>query len=425
MEPSNLHQYQHQLQEQLVGSSSLATPSHCGVGSNHAWNPDIILNGGNFNPHVNGVLSNTRELRQKNNILVPPSVNTSMIQDLGFHWASHAGTFTNHSADELQLEKIKEELSDYFPKYNEMINSSSNVEEFHLPCTSYIKHRQEDLHDFSEKLLLKTIPSSCQVNGLQVSAGDLYSNAQNSGRFGGVTTSHRGNFSQIFPSTNISNMNPLSSPFPSSLDMNLQALDLLSTTKLSGSFTQPSNNNLGLLKENLSFSLNHMQESSQRLSNSQSKWTNGVTKTKRANSFSEPKTSHAAAKKPRFESRSSCPPFKVRKEKLGDRIAALQQLVAPFGKTDTSSVLSEAIGYINFLQGQVETLSVPYMKSSRIKNRRAMLGQQQGSSENERTEEPKRDLRSRGLCLVPLSCTSYVTNDCEAVWPPPNFRGGT
>ncbi|PNX62362.1 transcription factor bHLH68-like protein, partial [Trifolium pratense] len=46
----------------------------------------------------------------------------------------------------------------------------------------------------------------------------------------------------------------------------------------------------------------------------------------------------------------------VRKEKLGDRITALHQLVSPFGRTDTASVLSEAIGYIKFLHGQIELL---------------------------------------------------------------------
>ncbi|PHU24391.1 Transcription factor bHLH68 [Capsicum chinense] len=51
----------------------------------------------------------------------------------------------------------------------------------------------------------------------------------------------------------------------------------------------------------------------------------------------------------------------VRKEKLGDRITALHQLVSPFGKTDTASVLSEAIGYIRFLQAQIQALSSPYM----------------------------------------------------------------
>ncbi|KAK3163647.1 hypothetical protein QOZ80_1AG0006360 [Eleusine coracana subsp. coracana] len=129
-------------------------------------------------------------------------------------------------------------------------------------------------------------------------------------------------------------------------------------------------------------------------------------------------------KKPRLESRSSSstitvPSFKVRKEKLGDRIAALQQLVSPFGKTDTASVLMEAIGYIKFLQDQVETLSGPYLRSSRSKKPKT---RQRGSpNANEEQEETRPDLRSRGLCLVPLSCTSYVTNE-NGVWAP-NFSG--
>ena len=43
---------------------------------------------------------------------------------------------------------------------------------------------------------------------------------------------------------------------------------------------------------------------------------------------------------------------------------------------------------------------------------------------SEEGDEPKPDLRSRGLCLVPLSCTSYVTNENGGVWPPTNYRGG-
>lgn len=33
-------------------------------------------------------------------------------------------------------------------------------------------------------------------------------------------------------------------------------------------------------------------------------------------------------------------------------------------QTDTATVLTEAIGYIQFLHDQVQTLSVPFMKSS-------------------------------------------------------------
>ncbi|OIV91617.1 hypothetical protein TanjilG_09029 [Lupinus angustifolius] len=60
-----------------------------------------------------------------------------------------------------------------------------------------------------------------------------------------------------------------------------------------------------------------------------------------------------AFKRQRIETPSPLPTFKVRKEKLGDRITALQQLVSPFGKTDTASVLHEAIDYIKFLHDQV------------------------------------------------------------------------
>ncbi|CAH9067773.1 unnamed protein product [Cuscuta epithymum] len=158
---------------------------------------------------------------------------------------------------------------------------------------------------------------------------------------------------------------------------------------------------------------------------------NATTEGKRQGNGVEPKPPQAPLiKKSRLDPRVSCPPFKVRKEKLGDRIAALQQLVAPFGKTDTASVLMEAIGYIKFLQNQVETLSVPYMKSSRNKGCGSTMQGQWGQHEdNIETEETRRrgDLRSRGLCLVPLSCMSYVDDSCGGggggFWPPQSFGG--
>ncbi|KAE8696074.1 Transcription factor bHLH68 [Hibiscus syriacus] len=135
-------------------------------------------------------------------------------------------------------------------------------------------------------------------------------------------------------------------------------------------------------------------------------------------------------KKARVQPSSSQPPLKVRKEKLGDRITTLHQLVSPFGKTDTASVLLEAIGYIRFLQGQIEALSSPYMGTATPN----MRNQQSGQGERgcafpedgqEKQEHKPKDLRSRGLCLVPVSCTQQVGSENGAdYWAPPALGGG-
>ncbi|KAJ1293517.1 hypothetical protein BS78_01G074300 [Paspalum vaginatum] len=100
---------------------------------------------------------------------------------------------------------------------------------------------------------------------------------------------------------------------------------------------------------------------------------------------------------------------RVRRERLGERIVALQQLVSPFGKSDTASVLHEALGYIRFLHDQVQVLSSPYMQRQPAS---VHVPAQEGTvAEPER--EPRRpgDLRSRGLCLVPVSCTEHVAGN--------------
>ncbi|XP_018491365.1 transcription factor bHLH123 isoform X2 [Raphanus sativus] len=124
-----------------------------------------------------------------------------------------------------------------------------------------------------------------------------------------------------------------------------------------------------------------------------------------------------AAKRAKSEAPSPSPASKARKEKMGDRIAALQQLVSPFGKTDAASVLSEAIEYIKFLHQQVSALSNPYMKSG------SSLQHQQSDhhKELEVSEEP--DLRSRGLCLVPVSSIFPVTHDTTVDFWTPTFGG--
>ncbi|KAG6419123.1 hypothetical protein SASPL_121334 [Salvia splendens] len=110
------------------------------------------------------------------------------------------------------------------------------------------------------------------------------------------------------------------------------------------------------------------------------------------------KTYHEQAtfKRPRIETPSPLPTFKVRKEKLGDRITALQQLVSPFGKTDTASVLHEAIEYIKFLHDQVN------------------------AGEKSKDEEGvTKDLKTRGLCVVPISSTFPVAAETTSdFWTP-------
>ncbi|KAF8099476.1 hypothetical protein N665_0243s0039 [Sinapis alba] len=97
---------------------------------------------------------------------------------------------------------------------------------------------------------------------------------------------------------------------------------------------------------------------------------------------------------------------KERKDKVGERISALQQLVSPYGKTDTASVLLEAMQYIQFLQEQVKVLSAPYLQTSPI-------------TTHEEELEEEYSLRSRGLCLVPMEYTIGVgqTNGAD-IWAP-------
>ncbi|PWA87024.1 basic helix-loop-helix (bHLH) DNA-binding superfamily protein [Artemisia annua] len=128
-------------------------------------------------------------------------------------------------------------------------------------------------------------------------------------------------------------------------------------------------------------------------------------------------SSSSSTKRPRTENQSPLPgAFKVKKEKMGDRITALQQLVSPFGKTDTASVLSEAIEYIKFLHEQVSVLSTPYMKNG------AAMMQQQAATDKP-PDGPRQDLRSRGLCLVPVSSTFPVTHETTVDFWTPTFGG--
>ncbi|KAL6624501.1 hypothetical protein ACP70R_031822 [Stipagrostis hirtigluma subsp. patula] len=180
----------------------------------------------------------------------------------------------------------------------------------------------------------------------------------------------------------------------------------------------------------------------------------------------------SAVKKARVQASSSAQStLKVRKERLGDRITALHQIVSPFGKTDTASVLQETIGYIRFLLGQIERSQLPLHGSrqwglhakrqgrskalikgfpkntllskgpmgernpglfpeypGQLLNHNNNAGAQQPAAQPDEqqggNEETKKDLRSRGLCLVPVSCTSHFGGDNAADYWAPAPLGG-
>ncbi|OMO93923.1 hypothetical protein COLO4_16623 [Corchorus olitorius] len=147
--------------------------------------------------------------------------------------------------------------------------------------------------------------------------------------------------------------------------------------------------------------------------------TQGISSEGKKKRNEETSSDSTGLKKPKQEtSTASSVKMHAPKVKLGDRITALQQIVSPFGKTDTASVLLEAIGYINFLQEQVQLLSNPYMKPNSHKDPWGSLDRKDQKGES------KVDLRSRGLCLVPISCTPKVYHESTGsdYWTP-TYRG--
>lgn len=83
--------------------------------------------------------------------------------------------------------------------------------------------------------------------------------------------------------------------------------------------------------------------------------------------------------------------------KIGEKVTALQQLVSPFGKTDTSSVLHEAAIYIKALHEQIRILSNHYFESifstDQVKN-----GGERYHRRNKSTS-----FAEVGLCMVQIS----------------------
>lgn len=424
------HHQEQQLQDELVvGSSNSSLASPCfSVGTNHhAWRPPSFL------LNDNNVHANCEEAAATTN-----SITNSLIQNMGFGWANPSihddqqSLISNKSIKQVSSSSTSDHHN---PHHNNSASSSAFPTDMLSPSASP-----------SELLLLNTLSPNYK-HPMLANREFLQLSAIHQGGNRGVTT----NFSQIFPSVNISdlgsnnnnNNNNSISELISSSSATEMAHDLQGNLDVYATARQLSEGNLishgvdssnNHLLELFKFEHHHLEQQSSDLklwnstNNLSSYNNNGVLDSKRPSCIVEPKPTdqhQLVPKRPRFESRSPCPPFKVRKERLGDRIAALQQLVAPFGKTDTASVLMEAIGYIKFLQNQVETLSVPYMKLS-SRNKLSTNNTQRVSEGPCDSEEHKPDLKSRGLCLVPISCMTYLTSDaCNGgLWPPPNFHPG-
>ncbi|KAF8024297.1 hypothetical protein BT93_F1476 [Corymbia citriodora subsp. variegata] len=428
MESANLHHQYDQFQDQHAGSSSsssLDSPSCYGsVDNSHSWTPNTsFLNAtGNFS-NSNAIVANSRtDPTPKHGVLNPLLQSSSVQIDLGSHWTRNNSSVEPFGRNADLTYGVKEELSDPL-RFTDLLNSTqSGIEDLHLyHSTSHVENTDEesdDLSELSQKLMLKTLTSTCQINLNAYSPGRdfFYPSAQHYVR--------PGIFSQIHPSIDVSNLSQSRGSVSSSLDVNSPAFDLMNGRFSGGIANTTQGTNLGMHRESLMFGLQRMRHSVQHHDRISPIFTAKTTEAKRPSSSLEAnKTSgphlQFAPKKTRVDqsTRAASAPFKVRKEKLGDRIAALQQLVAPFGKTDTASVLMEAIGYIKFLQNQ--TLSVPYMKSSR---KDAIRSRQRGLREDDEGEQTTQDLKSRGLCLVPLSCMSYVAAEGGSgggIWPSP------
>ncbi|KAL0325826.1 UNVERIFIED_CONTAM: hypothetical protein Sradi_5151900 [Sesamum radiatum] len=235
MESANSHHHHHHLQDhQFLGSSS---PSSYAVGTTttHPWTtPNPLLNtNGLMSSYPSENLSNSRETRHQEATFLSSQYTSMAPADLGFHWANNTAanftTLTHQSAQDL---RIKEDLADhYYRKYTDILSSScspSSTDELSLQRNA---QRSLQPNDIDTKLFLKSVSSGNLMNKAQLSQGDLYS----SNVTGAAAINGRG-FGQILPSINISNLNQTGLTNPGSLDMNLEALDLLTSSRFGGNY---------------------------------------------------------------------------------------------------------------------------------------------------------------------------------------------
>ncbi|XP_059293154.1 transcription factor bHLH110-like [Lycium ferocissimum] len=371
MDSANLYHYHQLIQHQQVAGY----PFFNGVSTIHDWNSSMTSEEEYYYRlgHMKRIQNNisSEEQWKRSNIDTFPLTNTSTM----FHDGQQL------SNDQLDYKNN----NDYFDKMKDMNGLSNSL--FKESCFG---HEQQHAFDLNENLLSE----DSYMNNAKTSIGFP-------GKAAHTAVTNSSYISSYMEHSNFQGLklafNGLT--FKNSSGHGSNIFGHFSTDRMSSGFAAG------------------LQELTHSPSNSTNKTTSNVrnnigvsTKAKRCNYSAEESPCQEATKKPRVTSQSSSPMLKVRKEKLGDRISALHRLVAPFGKTDTASVLTEAIGYIQFLQDQILTLSTPYTKSSQGKLHQINL---KDSSTDVKGQEAVLDLKSRGLCLVPISLSSYITSSCD------------
>ncbi|KAL2905524.1 hypothetical protein RDABS01_004234 [Bienertia sinuspersici] len=370
-------QHQQQLQDHFVGCSPLNLPSS-----------------------VYGVSSNNTSLQWNNSILPTNNTTTSSNNTSFSNKPYEESEFLSGTTQVSHMPKTEDDMLSSFPSFSSLIQNATTL---------------DNLNPWSFNGLL----SSSSASGVPYSRGLMQQfpsevNNWNNNNHGFPTNNNNTNFLNqlgLVSSPNDSTASTVSSSSPR-LGMNLQAMDFLGNNSSFGVQNQPMSSYDVLGGEEVISPVGKIMSNK----NNSTLMNGSLTGTKRAAGSSSSEQSKAStssnnqASAKKSPLKVSCPPFKVRKEKLGERIAALHQLVSPFGKTDTASVLTEAIGYIQFLQDQIHTLCMPqgHAKPSRTKPCRPFqMGL--GSSEDDAKEEERVELRRRGLCLVPFSWSSYIT----------------
>ncbi|KAK4711826.1 hypothetical protein R3W88_006339 [Solanum pinnatisectum] len=369
MDSTNLYNH-HQLQ-QLAGYPFFST----GVSTIHDWNSGITSEEEYYYKlgHMKRIQS--EELMWKRGIDTFPLMNTSMFHDDGHHESS------NDQLDDKNNKAGYIISNDYFLNIKDMNGLSTNMFK-----DGYFQNEQQHAFDLNENLLSEDSYRN-NANKTSIAFSGLAAGANNSSYISNHDTENS-NFQGLKLAFN-------GLTFKNNMSGHDSNSNCFSTDRMSSGFAD------GLQE------LTHG-PSSNKITSNVRKNIGVFSKAKRSNYSAEDEAipCQETSKKSRVTSQSSSTlMLKVRKEKLGDRISALHRLVAPFGKTDTASVLTEAIGYIQFLQDQILTLSMPYTKSTERKLHHINL--------KDSSIQAVVDLESRGLCLVPTSFSSYISPSCD------------